>query len=731
MKFKKKLYLTGIVMLSLVGLYLIITNLIINNDNSAFVFTLPDLALLDQSLYTCYFKTSGYFNGEFGKSIDYQSGFFTKNPSLVTNELVNRQNFDDTINGFIIYPKIKCDYLNDQKNSNPSTKYLLKIDPRTKLTLNIIGTDKSGKSLPIQPITKSAGFNNVLCDYCGDAALAVFNIAATDIDKLYESAISPYTKDLTFSVSGEIYMKNDFGYEYYMKIDRPVTFPIFFTVNKPLPVTQTNVQNIPSIERVTQTISDTRLDTLSTKLNTASSTGRQISVYSTIKPWSDSNPVPKMELYYCGATNSCIYQSQILVSFDKKVGTDGLFIGRYTMPENSKDGLYQVKVTMSTSSTVATRNFEVKNITPTPPSATPTPTTNTKVFTGKLYLPYSLVLDSKTTTKNINDQSGTDITLNPLNVISGDGSERFIKIIIEPVAIIDQGTGSLSVGSSNLKYSGIITLQDTFKEIQIQGVGSSSTKMTKDSSGYIHFPPFEITSSMIESTIKNSPDVQQNTKIPLYISARIDGSFDVTEQSTGKKFQAVLQNNNGVQFFVNYDPQVIDPTKPTNAEPCQGLSGKEIVLCKARIFVTSPDQCSPPEQAVVVSPNTYICIDPAATGGYCEGLTSLQCLEKAKEKPKTNQCNDLFGLIDCGPEQPKTNTNSPTTTGNDQPKVNTGNIVLCEGDLNACIEKAKQTVSSGTSSLSGFGIDSNTLLIIIGLLVFLGIMIVIIKARKK
>lgn len=731
MKFKKKLYLSGIAVLSLIGLYFVITNLIINDDGQAYVFTLPDLALLDQSLYTCYFKSSGYFNGEFGKSIDYNSQFFTKKPSLVTNELVNRQNFDDTINGFVIYPKLKCDYLSDQKNSNPSSKFLLKVDPRTKLTLNMIGTDKSGKALPIQPITKSASFNNILCDYCGDAGLAVFNIPASDIDKLYESAVSPYTKDITFSVSGEIYLRNDFGYEYYMKIDRPVTFTSFFTVNKPLAVTQPTTQNIPSVEKITQTISDARLDTLETKLNTATSQGRQISVYSTVKPWSDSNPIPKMELHYCGSSNSCTYQSQILVTFDKKVGTDGLFIGRYTLAENSKDGLYQIKVSTTSSSTVATRNFEVKNLTPTPPAATPTPTTNTKVFTGKLYLPYSLVLDSKTVTKNIKDQSGTDITLNPLSVLSDDGSERFIKIVIEPVAIIDQGTSTLSVGSSNLKYSGIMTLQDTFKEVLIQGISSSSTKMTKDSSGYIHFPPFEITSSMIESTVKNSPDIQQNVKVPLYISARIDGSFDLIEQSSGKKYQAVLQNNNGVQFFVNYDPQIIDPTKPTNQEPCQGLSGKEIILCKARIFVTDPNECGSMNSAVNVGNSMYVCIDPAATGGYCEGLTSLQCLEKAKEQPKNNQCNDLFGLFDCQPEQPKTNTNSPTTTSNNPPKTNTGGIVLCEGDLNACLEKAKNAVNSGTSSLSGLGIDTNQILIILGLIVLLGIIIAIIKSRKK
>jgi hypothetical protein len=361
-------------------------------------------------------------------------------------------------------------------------------------------------------------------------------------------------------------------------------------------------------------------------------------------------------------------------------------------------------------------------------------------------LPNSIVLDSKTTTRNIQDQSGTDIKLEPLNVLAGDSSERFIKIMIEPVAILDQGTASLSVGSSNLKYSAIMTVQDTFKEVQIQGVGATTTKMTKDSSGYIHFPPFEITSSMIESAVKNSPDIQQNTKVPLYISARIDGSFDMIEQSTGKKYQAVLQNNNGVQFFVNYESQIINPDEPTNKEPCQGLSGKEIILCKARIFVPSPDSCKPPEQAVLVSSipsvpfggqvidynNSYICIDPVATGGYCQGLTSLQCLEKAQQKESTNQCNDLFGLIDCKPEQPKTETNSPVTTGNNQPKTTGNGIVLCEGDLNSCIEKAKQTATSNIDNISGLtGIDTNQILIILALIIVLIVIVAIIKSRRK
>lgn len=339
-----------------------------------------------------------------------------------------------------------------------------------------------------------------------------------------------------------------------------------------------------------------------------------------------------------------------------------------------------------------------------------------KIFSGKMYLPYSLILDTKTISKSINDQSGIDIPFTLANILSSGGDSKFVKVIVDPVFKLDQGSNLISLGTNNLKYSGII-IDNTGKETTVQGFGTpSDKKMTKDSSGYIHFPPLELTANMLENSLKDKGYTTQET---FNLSIRIDGDFNIIDDQTAKRYNGVIQNNAGLSYQFVFDPVKVDPTKPANQEPCQGLSGLEIILCKARIIVTDPNECGNPNNAIGVGTNQYICIDPAATGGYCQGLTSLQCLEKAQNEKKPT---------------PKIPTDTPIGGTDGEPKIDIPEIVICDGSttIQQCIiDKLPQLPSDRLPDTSSLGIDQTTMILIFLGIVLMIVIIIMIKKRMR
>lgn len=356
---------------------------------------------------------------------------------------------------------------------------------------------------------------------------------------------------------------------------------------------------------------------------------------------------------------------------------------------------------------------------PTTPAPTPTPTPQPPVtpttcptgqvwatdkcvpnaYTGIFGLGYKIVLGSRTIENDLTKLEGKPISLNPLDFINFE-NDRFVTMLIQPIIKLDQSTQFLNPGTSSLIYKGLIILPSG-KELEIPGFGTSgSNKLTKDSSQYIHLPPVEMTSDMISSVLRNSKDVSQTNPTDVTLNIRIDGSFDFTDSQTSKKLQGVLKDA-GFAYFITFDPKIVDDP---NKEPCQGLSGQELVDCigiKCGQNTADDAYCTP---------------EPGASGGYCEGLTLQQCIDKGKDAPTTDAPK---GSVSSGKKDPTTN----------------GTALICDGtiSLSTCLEQGSAISNKATEQLSSiFGLDQQTFMIYLGIgLVFVLIIAIIIKKATK
>ena len=369
------------------------------------------------------------------------------------------------------------------------------------------------------------------------------------------------------------------------------------------------------------------------------------------------------------------------------------------LPDTIKTGTYTIE--MGSDQPLrgkSTRTFEVLD-TPAPTKETttnnPQPTTTTTTLSSaKLALQYEIDLDSTTIKNDVTKEEGIKIDFIPLQFIKA-ADQRFIQIIVKPIMTLDNVSPSdYSSTISNLSYDAVLMLQSDVILAELPSFNPGNNRITRDTDGYYHFPAVSLTSNMIEKQLITNQNISQVSPTDMIVKISISGTFDLTNQADGKKFRGTISNA-GIKYPITYDP-----TKPYNpVEPCQELSGQEVIDCKA-------DNNIP----------------PSGSGGYCEGLNSLEC----KEKYGGAYCVDFFGLETCFPTASTENDSNLEITGKEEkPEVDSGILTICDGDLSKCIELPKNPLNS----LNIPNMDNT--IIYIGLGILLAIIIAVIIAKRK
>lgn len=330
------------------------------------------------------------------------------------------------------------------------------------------------------------------------------------------------------------------------------------------------------------------------------------------------------------------------------------------------------------------------------------PTTSSELE-GLLKIKYKVLLADRVIQNNIDQTGGAKVSFSPLSFVSFKG-ERFVQLIFEPILTLTKGSSSdYSSTIGNISYKGTLIDQTNGKEYPISGFGTSvGNRITKDSDGYYHFQPLSLTSDMIQNAIRNNPSIPQNQKLDFKATVILNGDFDLTRQIDNKKFKAVLSNF-GFEYPVSYDPTVESSTQ----EPCQGLSGQDLINCK------TANPCNEQNNGLGFEGD---CAPPSSGGGgYCEGLTSQQCIDKGGSGPS--------------PTNSKVTTNS-----NDQPNSTTGIFNICDGTstISDCVTQAVNKGTQTTNSVFSLPqLDQNLIIMgLIGFLLFI-VVIMVIKKRKK
>jgi hypothetical protein len=343
---------------------------------------------------------------------------------------------------------------------------------------------------------------------------------------------------------------------------------------------------------------------------------------------------------------------------------------------------------------------------------------------GKMTLKYSVILEDDILTNDVTKYPYTTVSFAPLQFVKfGKEQKRFMESTFEPVMKLEDGSSSdYSPSTANFRYTGTVILPN-LQEITVQGFGIPSTnKVTRDSSGYYHFPAVKLTYDMIERSLRDNSKISQTEATPINFNVGISGDFDLIKVSDGKKVRGTLKTM-GLSYLMTYDP-----TKPYDPkEPCQGLSGEEQIECRQK--VDNPNECPSGFIAVPVgsfgSHVDYECVDPKSTGGECKNLTSQQCLDKAGNKG----CTNLLGLNVCLPSPPPITVPDSSVGGSSEsPETKPTTVGLCEAgqSFDSCISSILPL-----STTDGLPFDMTTLGLLLLLIIIIIIVIIAMKRRNR
>lgn len=341
-----------------------------------------------------------------------------------------------------------------------------------------------------------------------------------------------------------------------------------------------------------------------------------------------------------------------------------------------------------------------------PPSTTPIPTPTLPIGTiGQLQFLYQANFANDIQTGRIPENIASSLftaEIKPLDIISASKTLSG-KLFYTKVETILQLTAPYNnyqvVKPISITHTGYLTINN--KDIRMSQYDLLPLLVnTRDSGGFVHLTAFEITGQKIQQLLEQNAIIATKEGTRLDLAVDVTGSFTLIDY-TGKQIPSIIKNARFIQQLL-----YIDITSSVgDQEPCQGLSGQPLIDCKQKISSTPP---------------------PSSTGGYCEGLTSQQCLDKSNSGGNIvtntpNPINDFTCLITNTCDQtPKTETPKPTGTG--------GAVGLCqpEQSLSECFDSIPDAVSTEVS-----GIDKGILLLILIFVIIIIVIIVIYKLVKR
>ena len=335
----------------------------------------------------------------------------------------------------------------------------------------------------------------------------------------------------------------------------------------------------------------------------------------------------------------------------------------------------------------------------------------TELGTASAFIAYKLTFDQGGIAKGIIPQDKSiSVDFEPLSFVAVPNkvAEKLQTItLINSIDTSLLGASNISNLVVNTKFNILVDGSDVTGEIQLNSI------QLERLGGYTKLRD----SYLMNKVMLNSADISKFLSgVELIDGQNItlqsvsDGTFDVTNTSGTHKGSFT-----GLTF--TYDLQYTQDEN-INPEPCEGLSGEELLACRG----ANPDNCV---DLVDVIGDEHCRYKEGSTGGYCEGLTPTECANKGKNgfTPTDNPICDAFG-IGCNPsgegsdiiECPNGSFTSKDTTGK-----------------SICLDNTKRTLVDPLNTITDIasGLDIQLFIIIFLAFLFIVLIIVLVKKRKK
>jgi len=520
-----------------------------------------------------------------------------------------------------------------------------------------------------------------------------------------------------------------------------------------------NNQNLAmEITNIVKTIDSTVLIDNSITLDTTPNQGRQITVTGKMTGWIEDEGVPTVTISSANTQPVIIF-----MQFDRLIGEDGQFIARYTLPQDSNEGIYTAKMDHFIRSTSSTANFTVENSGESDDDITQVDGTEP----GTDSFSVDVCLNWKSTFKNAGEKAGLicdgifDSQLQPLSFVNNLGGVETSSILnslqVSPLVTFatDEELSKFSTNTSNLKYDVKLELLDQtltlpqrsntgFAQTSSVCITSTTNQGTSTECANTGLPlgTTIVSASSLEALIETLPGFENIPEDQFHdakITISVSGDFSLRHED-GRVLNGLTQGANFV-WETNYLKTSSGSTEnietqgddDNNDGPCVGLPILEAIQCNlggggGEIPESGDDESGEDECGTA----TILSVEEFNNGFITQcNDGSITCKFLINGEIFTGFDSETCEVLSQGaPDPTDNNPDGDGGFGGGSGSGDTGIGGICSGTLSQCASALTDGLNSTAIDLTGFGLTDSIIILII-LLIAIGVIAKLIQRRRR